>query len=101
MSDVSVSNNPDESRYEARLGGTLAGIARYRLTASTINFFHTEVLDEFEGRGVASELVRSALDAVRADGALSVDPTCPFFKSFIERHPEYADLVHRSEPGKA
>lgn len=96
MSDVSVSNNPDESRYEARLDGTLAGIAHYRLRGSTITFVHTEVLDEFEGRGVASALVEASLDAVRADGTLTVNPLCPFFKSFIEQHPDYADLVRKA-----
>ena len=37
-----------------------------------------------------------ALDDVRASGR-SLVPRCPFIRAYIERHPEYADLV--SAPG--
>lgn len=54
---------------------------------------HTEVLPEFEGQGVGSALARYALDDVRAEGTRRVQPLCPFIKSYIERHPDYQDLV--------
>jgi predicted GNAT family acetyltransferase len=44
------------------------------------------------GHGHGSTLVRAALDDVRARG-LSVIPLCPFVKAYIEKHPEYADLL--------
>jgi len=94
MSDVEVKNNPDENRYEAWLDGELAGIAVYGLGPSTIVFLHTEVDDKFEGKGVGSALAKSALDDVRAGGAYDVIPLCPFIKAYIERHPDYQDLVH-------
>ena len=34
-----------------------------------------------------------ALDAVRADGELKVVPLCPFIKKWIDKHPDYQDLV--------
>lgn len=61
---------------------------------------HTEVGDDFEGRGVGSALVRGALDDVRRNG-LSVQPLCPFVKSWIQRHPGYGDLVSDDRPGRA
>ena len=56
-------------------------------------FTHTEVFDAFEGKGVGSALARGALDAVRADGTRQVLPRCPFIRGWIERHPDYQDLV--------
>jgi uncharacterized protein len=53
---------------------------------------HTEVEPRHEGRGFASRLVAGALDDIRARG-LGVVPTCPFVRSYLERHPEYGDLV--------
>jgi hypothetical protein len=53
---------------------------------------HTEVPKQLEGRGVGSQLVRGALDIIRKRG-LRVVPRCPFVKSYIERHPDYTDLV--------
>lgn len=93
MSDVEVRNNPDESRYEAWLDGTLAGFAEYQLRTGTIEFTHTEVSDEFEGRGVGGALAQGALDDVRADGTRSVVPLCPFIKGWIGKHPDYQELV--------
>lgn len=83
---------PDARRYEARVGGAVAGFAEYRRSSGRITFIHTVVAPEFEGRGVGSRLARVALDAARAEG-LRVTPRCPFFRAYIDRHPEYADLV--------
>ena len=57
-------------------------------------FTHTEVEDRFEGQGVGSALARFALDDVRAAGTRKVLPLCPFIKGWIEKHPDYADLVY-------
>ena len=55
---------------------------------------HVERLaaDEFEGRGVGGRLVAGVLDDIRARGLLVV-PLCSFTRSYIERHPEYQDLI--------
>jgi predicted GNAT family acetyltransferase len=95
MSDVVVTDNREQNRYEARIDGELAGFAEYHLTRSSIVFTHTLVLDGFEGRGVGSSLARQALDDVRAKGERDVVPVCPFIHGFIDDHAEYADLVRR------
>ena len=95
MADVETSHNPAEHRYEAHLDGELAGFAAYDLTDRVIVFTHTEVEPEFEGHGVGSALARFALDDVRATGTHRVLALCPFIKGWIEKHPEYADLLHR------
>lgn len=93
MSDVVTSHNATEHRYEAHIDGELAGFAEYQLTDETVVFTHTEVFDRFEGRGVASALARFGLDDVRADGSRTVMPRCPFIKGWIDKHPDYVDLV--------
>jgi uncharacterized protein len=93
MTDVTVTNNPDQSRYEARLDGELAGIAEYQLTERLIVFTHTQVEPEFEGKGVGTVLARQALDDVRATDVRKVVAKCPFIKSWIEKHPDYQDLL--------
>jgi predicted GNAT family acetyltransferase len=93
MTDVVTSNNPEASRYEARVDGDLAGYAEYLLRGDEIVFTHTVVADAFEGRGVGSALVRAALDDVRDTGGRSVVPSCPFVGSWIKKHPDYQPLV--------
>lgn len=87
-----VRDVPDRSRYEATVDGALAGFAVYRDRGDARVFTHTEVFDGHEGRGVGSALAAAALDDVRAAGR-SVVPQCPFIRDWIDRHPDYADLV--------
>lgn len=89
---VEVIDLPDRSRFEVRVGGELAGFTEYRRRPGVIAFVHTETDPRFEGQGLASRLVRTALAAARADG-VSVLPFCPFVRGYIAGHSEYLDLV--------
>jgi predicted GNAT family acetyltransferase len=86
-----IVNNKAESRYELAIEGQIAA-TYYSLADGIITFVHTEVPPELGGRGIASKLIRSALDQVRADG-FRVIAQCPFVKAFIEKHPDYQDLL--------
>ncbi|GHD28439.1 GNAT family N-acetyltransferase [Nocardiopsis kunsanensis] len=90
-----VVDRPGELRYEITSDGEPAGHAEYTVTDGLITFTHTEIDPSFEGQGLGGRLVREALDDVRGRG-LKVLPMCPFVKGWIERHPDYIDLVHRS-----
>jgi predicted GNAT family acetyltransferase len=87
-----VRDAPDRRRYEVLEDGTLAGFAEYRDYEGARVFTHTEVFPDFEGRGLGSTLARGALDDVRASGRRLV-AQCPFIRGYIQRQPEYADLV--------
>ncbi|MBX6381426.1 MAG: N-acetyltransferase [Microbispora sp.] len=90
--EARVVDNAAASRYEILLDGVVAGFAQYRLRDGSMVLPHTEIRDEFEGRGLGSKLVGAALDGARAAG-LRVVPLCPFVACYIQRHPEYRDLV--------
>jgi predicted GNAT family acetyltransferase len=95
MSDdatVEVVDVPEQHRFEIRVDGELGGFAEYSRKGGRIIFRHTEIRDAFEGRGLGSKLAQGALDLARA-GDHPVVPLCPFIASYIERHPEYQDLV--------
>jgi uncharacterized protein len=91
-----IVNNTRAHRFELVVDGHTA-TTWYRLSPGIITFTHTEVPKEMEGRGIGSRLVRAALDHARADG-LKVVPRCPFTAAWIERHPDYADLVIEAPP---
>lgn len=88
-----ITDNRVEQRFEAAIGGDLAGYLDYRRLPGRITLPHTLVEPAFEGRGVGSALVRYALDAVRAEGGMTVVPVCSFVADWIDRHPDYADLL--------
>ena len=91
MADLTLTKNTDANRYEAWDGDALAGFAEYQLTDQRIVFTHTEVDPSYEGKGVGSQVARFALDDVRAAGK-KVDPVCPYVASWIDKHPDYADV---------
>jgi len=89
MSDVL--NNKAQHRYELAVEGRIAA-TYYSVADGVITFIHTEVPPELGGKGIASKLIRGALDQVRAEG-LKVIAQCPFVKAFIEKHADYQDLL--------
>ena len=90
--ETTVRDNPAENRYEIRDGDRLLGHADYERSGDTTVFIHTEVDPDAGENGVGSTLVRAALDDVRGKGG-SVVARCSFVRGWIERHPDYADLV--------
>lgn len=92
MTDIEVSRNETRSRWEATSEGEAAGYADYRLGEDVVVFPHTVVDPAFEGRGVGSALARTSLDDARERG-LKVRADCAFYARWIDRHPEYQDLL--------
>ncbi|MDF0486966.1 GNAT family N-acetyltransferase [Sphingomonas sp. H39-1-10] len=86
-----VTDNRSEHEFEIVVDGHRA-VAAYQMEDDTIVFTHTIVPEAIEGRGVGSRLIRAALDSAR-DRKLKVIPQCPFVAAYIERHPEYRDLL--------
>jgi predicted GNAT family acetyltransferase len=93
---ATVRNDEQAHRYEIVVDDAVAGFVTYRDRGDERALLHTEVDRAFEGRGLASRLIRAALEDARSRG-LAVLPHCPFVRSFIGKHPEYVDLVPASQ----
>jgi predicted GNAT family acetyltransferase len=89
---VDVKLSPGGDFFAAEVDGRRAGRLDLVRRDGVIVYPHTKVEPEYEGNGVGSVLVRAALDAARGEGAKIV-PLCGFVKEWIDRHPDYADLV--------
>jgi hypothetical protein len=92
---VTVTDAAERRRFEAQVGGALAGFAEYIRKDDLIAYTHTEVDPAFEGHGVGGALARAALDDARRRG-IHVLALCPFIAGWINRHPDYADLLHEN-----
>ena len=90
--NLEIVDRPDALRYEASLDGEVVGFVEYRLAGTRRLLLHTEVDPAFEGRGIAGDMARHVLDEARARGA-RVTAKCPFIRSWLARHPEYADVA--------
>jgi len=86
-----VRDNKAKSRFELDVEGTIA-FANYRLAASAVIITHTETPRNLRGRGIASELLKGALQLIRAD-RLKVIAGCGFVVDYLHKHSEFADLT--------
>jgi uncharacterized protein len=92
--DLRVVDNPAASRFELWVGATRSGVIKYRSEPGALLLLHTEVDPAFGGQGLGSKLVAGALDDLRSRG-LKLVPLCPFVRSYLRHHREYADLILR------
>lgn len=89
--EITIRHNTAARRFETQQEGSLA-VLDYRQAAGVLTLVHTGVPSELEGQGIGGRLAKAALEYAREQG-LQVIPQCPFVAAYIERHPEYADLV--------
>ncbi len=87
-----IVKNAAARQYEMRVGEHVALVQFRSETDGTVRLLHTEVPPDLEGQGIGSRLARGVLDSIRAEGQ-QVVPQCTFIAGYIERHPEYQDLV--------
>lgn len=90
--DYEVIDNQDKKRFEIHIDDQIAFEDYEFFTTSQgeegIEYKHTLVPEALGGRGIAGYLVKNILDDAAAKG-LRVKPTCPYVKSYIDKHPEY------------
>ena len=87
-----VTHDTTAERYLITVDGRDAGYAGYIQGDGVRDFHHTVIDPEFRGQGLSKPLIQAALDDTRAAGD-KVRPLCSAVAGFIEKHPEYRDLV--------
>lgn len=93
---ASVRHNRNQCRYELELDGSVCGSAVYVADGDRQIFTHTEIDDSLAGRGLGSTLLREALEDARRCGKRVV-AQCPFVAAYVERHPEWHDIVDAAD----
>lgn len=87
-----VTHDTTAERYLITVDGRDAGYADYIQGDGVRDFHHTVIDPEFRGQGLSKPLIQAALDDTRAAGD-KIRPLCSAVAGFIEKHPEYRDLV--------
>ena len=90
-SELHVIHNAEKKRFEVQVDSYTAVLA-YLLNGNIIVFTHTGVPPELEGRGIGSLLVKTGMQYAKEHN-LKVNSLCWFVSGYIERHPEFQDLL--------
>lgn len=91
QNDLNVTHNQQAQRFETTIEGQ-TGYISYQERGDALVYDHTIVPQALGGKGVGSSLVKHALDYAREQGK-KVVPQCSFVASYIDKHPDYQDLV--------
>ncbi|WP_370891802.1 GNAT family N-acetyltransferase [Janibacter sp. GXQ6167] len=92
---VTRQSSPD--RYQIDVDEGTAGFTQFVDHDGQRIFFHTEIGEEFGGRGLAGTLVKQALDATRDEG-LRIVPMCPYVKKYVGTHHDWDDILDPVTP---
>ncbi len=90
--DLAIRHQPADQEFSAATAGHTAELAYSFPADGVIDFTHTFVDDALRGQGVGEALAREALAFARQQG-LRVRTSCRFVAGFVQRHPEYHDLL--------
>ncbi len=90
--DGEIHHDPTAGRFSLSSEEDEARLDYVMRDAKTMETVSTWTPPSMRGAGIAARLARAALDHARAEG-LRVVPTCWYVAGWIERHPDYADLL--------
>jgi predicted GNAT family acetyltransferase len=91
LPDVIIKHNSYARRFDVEKDGHLA-VLEHQTEGRQLIFTHAKVPDVLGEQGIGSLLARAGLDHARAQ-SLSDLPVHFFGGGYIQKHPEYQDLV--------
>lgn len=93
MTEYKIRREEDAThgRYVIDLAPGAEAEMTYRKADGRIIVDHTGVPREFEGRGIALQLVKASIADARSEG-FKITPVCPYVVVQFDRHPDWADL---------
>ncbi len=96
--EIDVLNDAEHGRWIAALGPEAIAELSYRFVGGRVVLLTAWVDPAYRKNRVATELVSRVLDEIRESGK-KITVICPVVGEFIDRNPEYADLIDKVHPG--
>ncbi len=81
---VEVTFDEEGCRSVATFEGREIGECNYKVSESGWNIYHTGVIKDFEGKGIAKRLVYKVIEAAEKNCA-EISATCSYAKSILEQ----------------
>ena len=85
-----IAHDAARQRFATETDGQTAYL-EYEQADDVMVITHTIVPSAIGGRGIAGDLVRTAVEYAKAEG-LKVDPRCSYADGWMRKHPEYEAL---------
>lgn len=90
--EYEIKHNLEEERFEALSNNEIVGVINYYKEENVLVVTHTGVESKHEGQGIAGALTKYLLTYIVKNN-LKITPLCSYTKTYIDRHPEYQNLI--------
>ncbi|MBW7676259.1 GNAT family N-acetyltransferase [Chryseobacterium chendengshani] len=93
MIEIKQNNDDKHGSFEALIDGKRAGLMTYTW-AGEARFIidHTEVEEEYNGKGVGKEMLIKAVEFARENNK-KIIPLCPFAKATFQKNKDLQDVL--------
>lgn len=88
---MEVIHDKVNKRFVINIDG-LDAFVEYSLNEKEMNLYHTYTPPQLRGKGLAEKVVRTAIEYAK-ENSLKVIPSCSYVAVFMQRHPEYSELL--------
>ncbi|WP_335617488.1 GNAT family N-acetyltransferase [Bordetella bronchialis] len=88
---TAVVHDAANHRFTTHVDG-YEGYVEYDMDGDVLVILHTIVPAEIGGRGIGAALTAAVLRHAR-EHVLKIRPVCSYASAYMQRHPEYADLL--------
>lgn len=88
---MEVKHDKVNNRFVINIDG-LDSFVEYSLNEKEMNLYHTYTPPQLRGKGLAEKVVRAAIEYAK-ENSLKVIPSCSYVAVFMQRHPEYSELL--------
>ncbi len=92
LNNIAIKHDQEHQLFFVRLQNGAAHLKYDKNEADTIEIKETYVPEDSRNYGLAGHLVKHVLELSKAK-KWNVVPECPFAESYIQKHPEYEQLV--------
>jgi predicted GNAT family acetyltransferase len=92
---VTILDHSEDEYYEITSGDDRVGVLIYHVIGSNLAITHTWIAESHRGQGLASILIRHALDDIRTRD-VTVSNYCPIVDGYVKNNPEYGDLLQKA-----
>ena len=89
---IEVTHDTENKKFFVIMEGKECYLRYHMRDNNKIDLYYSYVPYDFRGRGIALEIVKAAFNYAREINLIVV-PTCPYIWTFLERHPEYHDVI--------
>jgi predicted GNAT family acetyltransferase len=94
--NITIKHDQQHQMFSIKLNGGAASLQYDKPEENVLDITKTYVPESSRSNGLASLLVKHALDIAYSQSKYVI-PSCSFAEDYIEKHPEYEELLYSNK----